>query len=338
MNAQIATQNSKWLDNTYVSVEGGAATPLTFNGVFPLNAIAGVHIGKWFNPVVGAEIEETVWFGSHYGTTVKDVYRFDGPNHLVVRGNYLGVNTLVNLSNAFAGYRGTPRRFEVGTVLGLGWTRALKHGQDDNGLGAKTGLDLAFNVGKERQHAISIRPAVLWELTDPAENQNLSFDKNRAQLQLALAYTYRFKTSNGTHSFKTYDIGAMNAEIAHLRKELARKPKVIEKVVTVEKIVEVAPATTQVTVNNPTVVFFAQGSAQLTDQAKQALDAFVGNADVVGLASPEGSKRINDALSQRRADAVKAYLESRGITVVSAEGKGVAYGKSTPRAVIVQSK
>ena len=36
-NAQIATENSKILDNTYVGVEAGVTTPLNFNSMFPLN-------------------------------------------------------------------------------------------------------------------------------------------------------------------------------------------------------------------------------------------------------------------------------------------------------------
>lgn len=340
VNAQTAVETSKWYDNTYVSAGVGATTPLTFDQVFPLNTTVSVSVGKWFNPVVGAEVEETIWLGSHYGHAP----RFDGVDHLAIRGNYLGINSLVNLSNAFGGYRGTPRLFEVGTVIGAGWTRAfVKDAADNNGLGVKTGLDLAFNLGKAKEHALGIRPAVLWEITPGpgcSAGRHVNVEGKRAQLQLAVAYTYHFKTSNGTHHFKTYDIGALNDEINRLRGELKRKPKVVEKIVEVEKYVEVTPVETNnsAAVQTQTVVFFAQGKAELTDEAKETLNALAGSVEVVGLASPEGSKKFNDVLSQRRADVVKEYLESRGLTVVSAEGLGVAYGNVTPRAAVVKIK
>ena len=44
-NAQIATENAKVFDNTYVGVEAGVHTPLNFNSVFPLNTVAGVKLG-----------------------------------------------------------------------------------------------------------------------------------------------------------------------------------------------------------------------------------------------------------------------------------------------------
>ena len=118
-NAQTAVQSSKILDNVYVGIDGGVATPLTFSNVFPLNGTATLRVGKQFTPVWGAEVEGTAWFGSNSGYGfLSTPNRFDGASHNVVRGTYVGVNGTVNLTNLFGGYKGTPRLFEVSTVLG----------------------------------------------------------------------------------------------------------------------------------------------------------------------------------------------------------------------------
>lgn len=329
-NAQIAIENPKLLDNTYITINGGFGMPLNFDNVTPLNPSAGIAVGKWFTPVWGAELEGTLWgFESNGGGF--NVPQNEDLNFGFIRGHYVGVNGLINLSNLFAGYRGAPRLFEVNTVLGMGWTHRYLKGDDNdiNGLGFKTGLDFAFNLGKAKAHTLSIRPAVVWNVTPTAPRQ-LAMSSDYAQLYLGIGYTYHFKTSNGTHHFKTYDVGAMNAEIAALNEELAKKPKEIEVEKIVEKVVEVP---VNVTPQN-TYIFFAFDSDVLTDEAKETLNNISGNVAVIAFASPEGSEAYNKGLSQRRADAVKAYLESNGVTVVSAEGKGVA-GNTSGRVAIV---
>ena len=87
-------------------------------------------------------------------------------------------------------------------------------------------------------------------------------------------------------------------------------------------------------------VFFAYDSAELDDRAKAELDKLGENGvyDIVAFASNEGTAEYNKALSQRRADAVKAYLEGRGCKINSAVGKGVAFGITTGRVAVVTSK
>ena len=64
-NAQLATENSKFFDNTYVGVGGQASTPLDFNGALPLNGGVSVVLGKQLTPVFGVNIEDNVWLGMH---------------------------------------------------------------------------------------------------------------------------------------------------------------------------------------------------------------------------------------------------------------------------------
>ena len=334
VNAQTTVQSSKILDNVYVGIDGGVATPLTFSNVFPLNGTATLRVGKQFTPVWGAEVEGTAWFGSNSGYGYAN--RFDGVNHNVVRGSYVGVNGTVNLTNLFWEYKGTPRLFEVSTVLGTGWVHTFIPNLSDkhrNYLGVKTGLDLAFNLGKTKAHTVSLRPAVLWNVSQPGNSINgLAFNKLGAQLYVGVGYTYHFKTSNGTHHFKTYDIGAYEATIARLNEELAKKPKEVEVIKYVDRIVNNNYNGT--VVNGDTYVLFAWNSAELDTTAKTTLDKVSGTVKVVAYASPEGTDAYNKELSQRRANAVADYLRAKGVTVTEAYGAGVN-GNTSNRVAIV---
>ena len=322
-NAQIATENSNALDNISVGVTAGASTPLDFNSVFPLNTNLGIKIGKDFTPVVGLQIEALGFLNDNHFADLKTAFK----------ATNLGVNTVINLSNLFGGYKGTPRTFEMSTVTGLGWMRQWEIWH--NSLTAKTGLDLAFNLGKNKAHSIVVTPAVYWNLN---KFTKIQFNKQASQLALNLSYVYHFKTSNGTHHFKTWDVGAMTNEIAYLNGQLDEcrnaEPKVVEKIVKVP-----AESKVTVTVMGEWVVQFAQKSAELTPEAKIVLNS-VGEdliVDVVGTSSPEGDSEFNQRLSEKRAAVVADYLTKRGVKVNSWVGKGVEIGQSTNRLAIVKA-
>ena len=319
INAQTAIQTSRLFDNVYVGITGGAMTPLDFNSTFPLNSTFGLKLGKEITPVFGLETEGLAVFNdNHFGDF-----------HTGVKATNVGGAFTLNLSNAFAGYNGKPRAVEFKTNTGLGWLHT--YGDDANSLSAKTALDVIMNFGHNRAVSMVVSPGVYWNMNrfDRAI-KNIKFNKNAAQFSLMASFIYHFKTSNGTHHFKKYDITAMNDEINSLKEELSKKPKevVVEKVI--EKTIEV---------NNSTYVFFAKNSATLTDDAKKTLDKVQsGEYDIDGYASPEGSDEYNVKLSQRRADAVAEYLKQRNITVNKVTGNGVAFGNATNRVVIVNRK
>ena len=323
-NAQIATENSNALDNIGVGVTVGASTPLDFNSVFPVNPNVGLKVTKDFTPIFGVQVEALAVLNDNHFNDVKTL----------VKATNLGFNGAINLSNAFGGYKGTPRTFEVSAVTGLGWLRAWEI--KDNSLTAKTGLDLALNLGKNKAHSFVLTPAVYWNLH---KIDAIQFTKNGAQLAVNLSYIYHFKTSNGTHHFKAYDIGAMTAEINRLNGALEecekREPKVIEKVI--EKVVyvekpndnatTVTTETTKIVAKNGNVwiVPFATNSDKITKEGAFILNQIGEDSvvDITATASPSGTKAHNQKLSERRAKNVASFLTRRGVKVNSAVGKGV---------------
>jgi len=356
VSAQVATENAKLLDNTYLGVEVGATTPLNFNSVFPVNTVAGLKFGKELTPVFGLEVEGFAVFGDNvyrYGVngSIPSQGAFNihenGSVNTFVKATNVGLNGTINWSNLLFGYKGTPRAFEVKTNTGFGWlhyygdyTPYFPVGSyviagKRNVLTAKTALDLAFNLGNKKAHTITVSPGVYWGLN---EIGNIKFNKTYAQLGVMVGYTYHFKTSNGTHAFKTYDVGAMIGEIDRLNSELAKKPTEVEVIKYVDRVVTNNYNT--VAAPQETYVFFAYDSSVLDDRAKAELDKLGQNGvyDVVAYASSEGSTEYNQRLSERRAAAVADYLTNRGCKVNSWEGKGVQFGTTTGRVAVVKTK
>lgn len=324
-NAQIATENSNALDNIGVGVTVGASTPLDFNSVFPLNPNVGLKVTKDVTPTLGFQLEGLAILNDNHFNDIKTA----------VKATNVGLNGVVNLTNLVNGYKGTPRTLELSTVTGLGWLHTWN--TSVNNLSAKTGLDIALNLGKTKAHSFVLTPAVYWNLN---KLDAIKFNKNGSQLALNLTYVYHLKTSNGTRHFKTYDVGAMMGQIEFLNGKLAeceaRPPKEVIKEVIREVPAQRSTNAVRTILPRTVYVFFSQGSAELTDAAKEVLNTVNGSVQITATASPEGSAEFNKELSQRRADAVAEYLKSKNVTVVSQEGIGVT-GDDSGRVAIVTS-
>lgn len=326
VNAQTAYQSAKVFDNVSVGVTGGISSPLNFNSVTPFNTNFGIRLQKDFTPVVGVQAEGLAFVnGNHFANDV----------NTWVKATNVGVNGVLNLSNLIGGYKGSPRVFEVSTVTGIGWL--YKWDTSSNYLSSKTGVDLAFNLGNEKQHSIVLTPAVYWNLSS---GNGVEFNRNHAQLAVNVAYVYHFKTSNGTHHFKTYDIGAKNDEINKLKEKLVSEGKKNQSLIENNTKLNSQLAALNSkgdTLNMKWVVEFEQGKSELSSKAKEELKNVIGAKKpvcVVAKASPEGSKDTNKKLSDERAAVVTKYLTDNGVTVKKSEGVG-AESKYSNRVVLI---
>jgi len=369
-SAQVTVEGSKLTDNIYVGINGGVGVVTTHNKWMKnLMPNFGVRVGKNITPIFGIAIDGTAYMGLRQENPLVG-------NSNVLSTGFKAVNTsvlgTVNFNNLICGYKGEPRVFEVTGLFGIGWfhtfgshngTRLLElpiyyfdqtnyiPGRFDNDekvyvsqnkLSSKVALNFAYNFGSAKQWQVYVEPSMTWifgnhyHATRPGvQTSDPAYDINHSIFGVNAGLVYKFKNSNGTHNFKIAqlrdqaEIDELNRIINELRN---RKPEVVTKEVVKEVVKEVS-------IDDLVFVTFAQGKYNLTNEAKAALDKVKEGAHVqiVGTASPEGSKELNDRLSQNRANVVADYLKGRGVVVDEAIGKGVQ-GTTSNRLAIVYVK
>ena len=228
LNAQEAMETSKFFDNWSLTLKGGGVSPFqNYSVISNTRGLVGLELRKQITPAFGlaldysAAVNSSSWNLKQGG--IKSPNVFDVTN--------LALMGVTNLNNLFAGYNGAPRVFEIETAVGLGWGHYFlpkSYGPDGNGITAKAGLNLNFNLGESKAWTLGLKPAIVWDLSEPSAQNTNSFNANRAMLELTAGITYHFSNSNGTHSFKYADlrnqseIDALNAKVNDLRAELAQ--------------------------------------------------------------------------------------------------------------------
>ena len=346
--------DAKFWDNWYLGANLGVMSKATDQAVLKnLNPEFGIRFGKWFTPSVGLAGEGRFLFGNKlYGRQLTD----KSPFH-AMEGHLLGT---LNFSNAFGGYQGSPRPFEVIGLAGIGFLHNF--GTTDKGqfpsnyqknmLTSKFGLDLAWNFGSEKEWQFYVEPALIYAIGGAKKFDKIQYNSNRAAVELNVGINYYFKTSNGTHHFLNItecdqrEIDALNntinslrdknaadqAKIAQLQAEIARLQKAL-------RDCENKPAP-EATYETPTIpsVFYNVNKSLITKQ--QAENVAVAaqilknhpelKLNIKGYASPEGKAKKNQELSVRRANAVKDLLVKKyGIeeSRITAEGCGTTKDK-----------
>lgn len=351
-------EQSKLIDNVSITIKGGATTPLNdpvdhFRGIF------GVELRKQITPVFGLGVEGE-W------TVDTSTWPNQIPSSRMIDHQYVGMFGATNIMNLFAGYKGEPRAFEVEAVLGVGWGHSYGEYVSDNVVLTKTGANINWNLGQEKEWTLSLKPAVVWNMN--ASQTQSNYNINRAALQLQVGVTYHFKNSNGTRSFvlcdriaKQAEIDELNSEINYLRSqlrqdrencdnqinaltkanaELAEALKMCEKkqAITVDKVI--MPA-----------IQFEFDSAELPETSEVLINTIANeilqdddNYIVIGYASEEGSEEYNKNLSLDRANAVAEALIEAGVPtdriVIEGAGETTDFSKDVPslnRIVIVKN-
>ena len=338
MAASAQYTGHKFFDNWSIGAEGGVSTNL-HDWDTPNGAVAGINLTKGITPVLSLEFQLQAGFNDDAN------WNWVQHSYNVVDNASIYGNTKINLMNWFGGYKGAPRLFEIQARGGFGYQRWFfpsqwVGGANNNDLSrpvAKFGFDFDFNLGESKAWTISLRPAVVMNLTNDGPGVGYTVGcvypekcdayGHNVVGQVTAGITYHFKTSNGTHHFAAVKPQIVTETV----EKIVEKP--VEKVV--EKVVEKKVATG----TNIYVVEFEQNKSNLSNTAKSTLDQISSGTTVIldAYASPEGAKAYNQKLSQKRADAVKGYLENKGVKVADAKAHG-AESKSSQRVVYVRIK
>lgn len=334
-SAQTVTE-SKTFDNFYIGINGGVATKTTGHSwLSDLDPNAGLRIGRWFTPVYGLAAEGTAYFSNKPYPSTGTAVRYTNVSLL---------NT-INLSNWFGGYKGTPRCFEVIAVAGLGWghgygvdgANAFQEALESNDdITSKLALDFAFNLGANKAWQIYVEPSINYLVSGVHRlggSDQTQYNLNRSFVQLNAGVVYKFKNSNGTHNFTIAqlrdqgEIDGLNAQINSLRSDLNGKDAQLaakdRQISDLQKALDECNAKPKQTYVKPETatnlqptVLFRQGKSTI-DAAQYAPIELIANymknnknakVEIKGYASPEGSKELNQKLSEKRAEAVKNAL------------------------------
>lgn len=342
MTASVSAQNTavtanKAGDNWYIGVNAGVATPVMkindfgrFKGFSPE---LGVRVGKNLTTVFGLALDINNYFGNK--NNAKSMFG----SKTFVNATDFDILTTWNLMNAFGGYQGQPRKFEVIALAGGGYSRAWA--EKVGGINAKLAFDLALNLGSDNQYQLYVEPGVVLGqprpiYANPFRKIETAFGKKwNGALSLKVGFNYKFGTSNGTHNFKIAElrdqaeVDALNAKINELRGDVdAKNGQLNAANQTIndlkKKLAECEARPTQIveekkeTLLQP-IVIFRQGKSTI-DAAQYASVEMVAKylknhpeskVLVKGYASPEGKAELNQKLSEARATAVANALIKR---------------------------
>ncbi len=349
LNAQTTEeQTTKFRDNWSIGLNGGIVTPLSHSAFFKnARAAVGIDLNKQLSPIYGLTFEN-MWSVN----TFESKASFDASNLMLLHR--------VNLNNVFCRYKGRPSVFELEALGGFGWIHVndaydTEEGcKDGNWISSKAGLNLNFNLGEKRAWTVAVKPAILWNVTQFGKD-NINFHSDQAFWEITGGIVYRFKNSNGNHYYSNGCshadvIAALNATISSMEAEAAGKERALQNaqntISDLQKELDdcrnkkVTPTVTQPAESDEYVVIFRQGSSKVDALQMPNIDRLANclkknenaKVSISGYASPEGSAKFNQKLSEKRAEAVKDILvKEYGISAdrIETQGKGVGsiFGK-----------
>ena len=379
MNAQLLKQPN-FFDNMSLGLDGGVTTPLN-HGAFwgDMRGVVGLHLEKRITPIYGVGIE-ALWgvntsswqnmpYAPHKSTTAFD-------------SQYVGIYGMVNLNSLFCGWGSEKGRvFDIDAVAGAGWGHLYYNKYmvtatdaagvpvgpdynatpDHNFFATKAGLN--FNFYPSEKVKISLKPSVLWDMSDAGVHQtSAAYNANKA--------TFNFLASVGVTLGGTFEylepynqaeIDALNRTINELRADndncgkalaeaqarnrqlqrqldecLNKGPEVKVVKETEVKVVKENETITNDFLQTVRYVFYTIGKSNIrADQMPnvEQIAVYLKNhpkATVVvkGYASQDGPLEINERLAKERAASVKNALISKyGIAAdrIDASGQGIGH-------------
>jgi hypothetical protein BACCOPRO_02922 len=337
--AQQALEATNFGSNWSIGIDGGATTPLKGHSFFTnMRGAFGLHVEKQISPAFALGVEglagvnTSSWNGAEHSKTMID-------------NTYVGAYGSVNLFNLFGGYKCEGRFFDMAAVAGAGWGHNYVVGNGDhNYFATRVGLDFNFNVTKSL--TISLKPQVVWDMSDVDVAQTTSaYNIHNATFNLLAGVTYHFGGFKCVEPLNRAEVDALNARVNELRGELDAATVATAAAETKANAIAAELAACQnkkpevikeVSNNLQSVryIFYRIGSSKITADQQPNVEMVASylknhkDAKVVvkGYASPDGNLEFNKKLAAARAESVKTMLVNKyGIKAdrITAEGEGI---------------
>jgi outer membrane protein OmpA-like peptidoglycan-associated protein len=277
-----------------------------------------MHIGKWWSPLVGTRVGYS--YQSVLGATQNGSHStgkvYDASQGLYKQkfdvGHVYG-DVLFNLTNLFCGVNEN-RFYSLAPYIGLGWMRTWDQPQV-NEVSANIGLLNSFRLSKEMDLTLDVRGAMVNDRFDGEPGGR----KNEGLLSASLGLVYHFggdrwakptprPMNTAELALLHQRINEINQQNADLRDKLAaarNQPKEIQKII--EQMEVVADVLVIFPIGKSTLLQDARVNigfaAELMKAFKASTYTITGYAD-----EGTGTPKLNDRLSQDRAEAVKNCL------------------------------
>lgn len=345
MSAQYALVKPKFGDNISLGVEGGVTTPLN-NGPFfkSMRGVIGLNLKKQIVPAFGVGVEglwgfnTSSWKGAVHSSTAFD-------------SQYVGAFGSVNLFNLFSPYGPTSRVFDMDVQAGAGWGHEYRNkaaGPDHNYFATKMGLN--FNFYPSERVAISLKPAVIYNMSDRgAKQSSANYDSRRAVFNLTAGVSvllgdgFKYTLPN----YNLDEVATLNETINTLRSDLDMASQALSQSVASNKALQTEVkslqnkkpeivSTTNDFLSTVRYVNFNIGRYNVTaDQMPNvaAVASYLKNQPkstvvIKGYASQDGPVEVNERLARQRAESVRDLLINKyGIAPerIQAEGEGIGH-------------
>lgn len=322
------TTDTKFFDNTYITVKGGA-TALTHPQKWgyedwghSIQAATSLQVGKWITPTWGAAIDGTMGIrnGSKYGAFQSYGIQTDLPEWATPAEAYLNKINYVTVS-ALAKYRIPMGRFNVVAAAGPSWVHGFSYINDINDIGTK--FQVEFNYDLTDRLQLNLVPEFNYNFTANQGNQP-KFNSVTSWYGVLAGLTFNMggKFEECPYTYTQADVDALNAKINELQ---SRQPEVVIRDHVVEKVINGHL--------DGLTVLFDKGSYVIPEVYKHALSMVEGEVNVIGSYSFEGSEDFNNELAKNRAQAVADEIAKSGkakvksVTVDNTLGSRVAIVK-----------
>ena len=322
MTVSAQEENDNRYPHAFVGLQGGVLRSYTGDGIDrKLSPLGAVSLGYYFTDVFGLRLQGN---GSMWTSNLANGEEFKS------KMASIDLDVLLNLSNVFFPNRNN--LINVIAVAGAPFGLAVPHTWVQNYAQSEIGSD-KWNTGWKGGGMIELNIAKHWGINleggvNYIHQENSLVSTNERWWPYAMAgLTYKFGFKKAKKAAPEPIPVVQEVVEEPVAEVVPAKPVVVEKKPEPKPVVKPAPAKT--TQN----LFFKIGRAAVTKEHAQKIDEIAqwskehptAKIELTGYADKgTGNARINQAISERRAAAVKDALVKKGVStsLISVDAKG----------------